>query len=100
MISRKRFVVLSAALAFGLAAVPGVKAGGDEVVTEERQAPQYNDAPPREPIYEGRVVYYPPPVVTVGFYPGFGFYGRPFGYYHRYPHYYRGHGHWRGRYWR
>ena len=93
MISRKMCVVLSAALAFGLAAVPGAKAGGDEVVTESRPAP--------ERIYEARVVYYPPPVITVGFYPGFGYYGRPFGYYHhRYPHYYRGHGHWRGHHWR
>ena len=92
MVPRKSFLFVLATAALALAPLRAARAGGDEVVPETRTT---------ERIYDAPTVYYPAPVVRIGFYPAFGFYGRPYGYYghHRYyggRHYYGRGGHWRG----
>jgi hypothetical protein len=95
--SLKSYVIALGVAAVGLAAVPVARAGGDYVEPETAPAPRYNYAPRQEPIYDAPAVYVPRPVVSIGFYPAFGFYGRPYGYYGGYYRSYWGHRYYGGR---
>ncbi|MFL6583708.1 MAG: hypothetical protein ACJ8KU_04250 [Chthoniobacterales bacterium] len=77
-----------------MASVPGARAGTEVVEPDYAPAPRYSYAPPQP-----QPVYYAPPVVSVGIYPAFGFYARPYRYY-GYRHHYAGRRYYRGRYWR
>jgi hypothetical protein len=95
---KKCFVMLMAVLAFGFATALRSNAGTDMIEPYQAPARSYNYAPPPPP---RPVFYVPPPPIRIGiaFGPGFGYYGRGYGFYggHRYygrHGYGRGHHHW------
>ena len=93
---KKCFVIALAVSAFVFGTTVRSNAGTDMVEPYRAPAPRYNYAPPPPP----RPVFFAPPVrVGVFFGPGFGYYGRGYGFHggHRYygrRAYWGGHRHW------
>ena len=89
---KKCFGIALVVFAFGFGTALRLNAGTDMIEPYRAPAPAYNYAPPPP----RPVLYVPPPVVGVVVAPGFGYYGRGYGYGgHQYygRHAWRGHHH-------
>ena len=98
---KKCFVITLAVFAFGFGTALRSNAGTEMIEPYRAPAPSYNYVPPPPPPPPRPVLFVPRPVIGVVFAPGFGFWGRGYGFYggHRFygrPVYWRGrHNYWR-----